>query len=218
MIEVLYEDNHLIAVNKKAGDIVQKDKTNDTPLSDLVKSYLKEKYKKQGNVFLGTIHRIDRPTLGIVLFAKTSKSLARMNELFRDGMVKKTYWAIVENCPPSNEGLLENLLQKNEKQNKSYISKSGKEAKLHYILLKKLNNYFLLEIVPKTGRHHQIRTQLSHIGCPIKGDIKYGAKRTNHDGSINLLARNIEFIHPISGQKIKIKAPIPNDTIWQSCV
>ena len=182
MLDVLYEDNHLIAVNKKSGDIVQGDKTGDTPLSDFVKAYIKKKYNKAGDVFLGTIHRLDRPTSGIVLYARTSKALSRMNEQFREKKVQKTYWAVVDKAPPNTSGTLDNHLQKNQKQNKSYVTKTdgGKQAVLDFTLIKKLGNFFLLEIKPKTGRHHQIRVQLAHIGCVIKGDLKYGARRSNN--------------------------------------
>lgn len=219
MLEVLYEDNHLIAVNKKSGDIVQGDKTGDTPLSEFVKKYIKEKYNKPGEVFLGTIHRLDRPTSGIVLYARTSKALTRMNKQFREKEVKKTYWAIVENAPPKINGTLKNNLQKNQQQNKSYIikNKKGKHAVLKYTLIKKLDNFFLLELKPKTGRHHQIRVQLANIGCVIKGDLKYGAKRSNKDASIHLLAKNLKFIHPVRKEPISITAPTPQDNIWAAC-
>ena len=219
MIEVLYEDNHLIAVNKKSGDIVQGDKTGDTPLSDLVKAYIKKKYNKPGEVFLGTIHRLDRPTSGIVLYARTSKSLSRMNEQFRNKEVQKTYWAVVDNLPTNNFGTLEHYLQKNQKQNKSYVTKnkSGKHAVLDYKLLKKLDNFYLLEIKPQTGRHHQIRVQLANMGCIIKGDLKYGAKRSNKDASIHLLAQKLEFIHPVKKESITILAPVPKDSVWDAC-
>jgi 23S rRNA pseudouridine1911/1915/1917 synthase len=219
MIEVLYEDNHLIAVNKKSGDIIQGDKTGDTPLSDHVKLYIKKKYDKKGEVFLGTIHRLDRPTSGVILFARTSKALARMNEQFRKHEVKKTYWAIVEHSPAKPFGTLNNKLQKNEKKNKSFVTKTenGKNAILNYKLLKRLDNFFLLEIKPKTGRHHQIRVQLSNIGCIIKGDLKYGAKRSNKDASISLIAKNITFIHPVSKKEINITAPCPKTNIWKAC-
>ena len=219
MLEVLYEDNHIIAVNKKSGDIVQGDKTGDAPLSDFVKAYIKKKYNKPGEVFLGTIHRLDRPTSGIVLYARTSKALSRMNEQFREKQVQKTYWAVVDNSPPNTSGTLENYLQKNQKQNKSYITKneSGKHAVLDYKLLKKLDNFFHLEIRPKTGRHHQIRVQLAHIGSIIKGDLKYGAKRSNKDASIHLLAQKLEFIHPVTKENITITAPAPKESIWDAC-
>ena len=219
MLEVLYEDNHIIAINKKSGDIVQGDKTGDAPLSDFVKAYIKKKYNKPGEVFLGTIHRLDRPTSGVVLYARTSKALSRMNEQFREKQVQKTYWAVVDNAPANNSGTLENYLLKNQKQNKSYVTKSsdGKHAILDFKILKKLDNFFHLEIKPKTGRHHQIRVQLAHIGCIIKGDLKYGAKRSNKDASIHLLAQKLEFIHPVKKESITIVAPAPNDSIWDAC-
>ena len=219
MIEVLYEDNHLIAVNKKSGDIVQGDKTGDSPLSDFVKAYIKKKYNKPGEVFLGTIHRLDRPTSGVVLYARTSKALSRMNEQFREKQVQKTYWAVVEKTPPTEIGTLENYLQKNKKQNKSYVTKSkeGKHAILDYKLLRKLDNFFHLEIKPKTGRHHQIRVQLATIGCIIKGDLKYGAKRSNKDASIHLLAQKLEFVHPVTKEDITIVAPAPKENVWDAC-
>ena len=220
MLEVLYEDNHLIAINKKSGDIVQGDKTGDAPLSDFVKSYIKKKYNKPGEVFLGTIHRLDRPTSGVVLYARTSKALSRMNEQFREKQVQKTYWAVVDNSPPNTSGTLENYLQKNQKQNKSYVTKNegGKHALLDYKLLKKLDNFFHLEIQPKTGRHHQIRVQLAHIGSIIKGDLKYGAKRSNKDASIHLLAQKIEFTHPVTKENVSIVAPTPiKDGVW-NCI
>ena len=219
MLQVLYEDNHLIAVNKNSGDIVQQDKTGDTPLSTFVKIYIKKKYNKPGEVFLGTIHRLDRPTSGIVLFARTSKALSRMNEQFKNQKVQKTYWAIVNKMPPNNSGILKNILQKDEKKNKSYITKKleGKHATLKYKLLKKLDKYYHLEIKPKTGRHHQIRVQLANIGCVIKGDLKYGAKRSNKDASIHLLAQKLEFIHPVTQQEIIIIARPPKDSVWEAC-
>ena len=219
MLQVLYEDNHLIAVNKNSGDIVQQDKTGDTPLSTFVKEYIKKKHNKPGEVFLGTIHRLDRPTSGIVLFARTSKALRRMNEQFKNQKVQKTYWAIVNKMPPNNSGTLSNILQKDEKKNKSFITKKveGKLAILNYKLLKKLDKYYHLEIKPKTGRHHQIRVQLANIGCIIKGDLKYGAKRSNKDASIHLLAQKLEFIHPVTQQQISIIARPPKDNVWQAC-
>jgi len=218
MLDVLYEDNHLIAINKQSGDIVQGDKTGDTPLSDHVKQYIKKKYKKPGDVFLGTIHRLDRPTSGIILFARTSKALIRMNEQFRTNKVQKTYWAIVNNSPPKKSGTLHNYLKKNQRNNKSYITKDdGKNAILHYQIIKKLDNYYLLKIKPETGRHHQIRVQLANIGCNIKGDLKYGAERSNKNASIHLLAREIEFIHPVKNEKIQITAPAPKDSLWDNC-
>lgn len=217
MLEVLYEDNHLIAINKKSGDIVQSDKTGDTPLSDFVKAYIKKKYNKPGEVFLGTIHRLDRPTAGIVLYARTSKALSRMNQQFRNKEVKKTYLAIVNNLPPEKEGTLNNYLKKNKKQNKSYITKNsdGKHAALRYKIKKKLDNYYLLEIKPETGRHHQIRVQLSNIGCIIKGDLKYGSKRSNKDASIDLLAHKLQFFHPVKKHLITVISPLPKKPIWQ---
>ena len=219
MLEVLYEDNHIIAINKKSGDIVQADKTGDAPLSDFVKAYIKKKYNKPGEVFLGTIHRLDRPTSGVVLYARTSKALTRMNEQFREKQVQKTYWAVVDNAPPNTSGTLENYLLKNQKQNKSYVTKGsdGKHAILDFKMLKKLDNFFHLEIKPKTGRHHQIRVQLAHIGCIIKGDLKYGAKRSNKDASIHLLAQKLEFIHPVKKESITIVAPAPKDSVWDAC-
>tara|TARA_B100000767_G_scaffold13979_1_gene13431 strand:- start:815 stop:1474 length:660 start_codon:yes stop_codon:yes gene_type:complete len=219
MLEVLYEDNHIIAINKKSGDIVQGDKTGDEPLSNFVKAYIKKKYNKPGEVFLGTIHRLDRPTSGVVLYARTSKALTRMNEQFREKQVQKTYWAVVENAPAKTSGTLENYLLKNQKQNKSYITKGsdGKHAILDFKILKELDNFFHLEIKPKTGRHHQIRVQLANIGCIIKGDLKYGAKRSNKDASIHLLAQKLEFIHPVKKESITIVAPAPKDSIWDAC-
>ena len=219
MLEVLYEDNHLIAINKKSGDIVQGDKTGDAPLSDYVKAYIKKKYNKAGEVFLGTIHRLDRPTSGVVLYARTSKALSRMNEQFREKKVQKTYWAIVDSVPVNDSGTLENYLQKNQKQNKSYVTKEtdSKHAILDFKLLKKLDNFYHLEIKPKTGRHHQIRVQLAHIGCIIKGDLKYGAKRSNKDASIHLLAQKLEFLHPVKKEPITIVAPTPKDSVWDAC-
>ena len=219
MLEVLYEDNHIIAINKKSGDIVQGDKTGDAPLSDFVKAYIKKKYNKPGEVFLGTIHRLDRPTSGVVLYARTSKALSRMNEQFREKQVQKTYWAVVDSAPANDSGTLENYLLKNQKQNKSYVTKGsdGKHAILDFKILKKLDNFFHLEIKPKTGRHHQIRVQLAHIGCIIKGDLKYGAKRSNKDASIHLLAQKLEFLHPVKKESITIVAPAPKDSIWDAC-
>lgn len=218
-VEVLYEDNHLIAVNKRSGDITQGDKTGDEPLPEKVKRWLKVKYDKPGNVFCGVIHRLDRPTSGIVVFAKTSKGLSRMNALFQKKEVQKTYWAIVENVPAVEQGTLVNDLKKNEKRNKSGVVKKGtsgaKRAELNYNLTAKSDRYSLLEIDPKTGRHHQIRTQLAHIGSTIKGDLKYGAKRSNKDGSISLHARSISFVHPVKKERVRITAPVPNDNLWQ---
>lgn len=218
-MDVIYEDNHLIAINKNCHEIVQGDKTGDRPLSETLKIYLKEKYAKPGNVFVGVTHRLDRPVTGVVLFAKTSKALARMNKLFHDSDVQKTYWAIVKNAPPESEGTLTHWLVRNEKQNKSYASDSEKpdtkKAVLHYRLKMQSDNYYLLEIDLLTGRHHQIRCQLAHIGCPIKGDLKYGAKRSNPDGGISLHARCIAFTHPVSHKPTKIIAPAPEDPLWE---
>ena len=220
-LEVLFEDNHIIIVNKKAGDITQGDKTGDKPLSDVVKEYVKEKYNKPGSVFIGTVHRLDRPTSGIVIFARTSKALERLNKMLRDKTINKTYWAIVKNAPKKDNDTLINFLKKDTKKNKSFVYKKeisgSKEATLHYKTIKKLDNYFLLEINLETGRHHQIRTQLSFIGSPIKGDLKYGFNRSNKDGSISLHARKIEFIHPVLKENISILAPTPTDLIWNAC-
>ena len=217
-LHVLYEDNHLIAVNKKSGDITQGDKTGDTPLSEIVKDFLKKKYDKPGNVYLGTIHRIDRPTTGVIIYAKTSKALSRMNEKFRNNEISKKYWAIVKNKLPKQSDILENYLSKNNKKNKSFVTKEkdGKYSKLNYKIIKSLDNYHLYEIKPDTGRHHQIRVQLSNIGSPIKGDLKYGAKRSNKDASICLHAREIVFEHPVTKEELKITAPAPQNTIWNS--
>ena len=217
MNRIIYEDNHLIAVTKRSGEIVQGDKTGDKPLSEEIKSYLKTKYKKPGNVFLGTIHRLDRPTSGIVLFAKTSKSLSRMNELFKNKKVQKTYYAITEDMPNKEKGVIISLLKKNQKQNKSYITKSddGKKSELEYDLIEKLQNYFLIRVKPKTGRHHQIRVQLSSIGCKIKGDVKYGAKRANKDKSICLHSYSISFVHPVKNELINLKCDFPKNDIWK---
>ena len=217
---VLYEDNHIIAVNKTCSEIVQGDKTGDTPLSETVKAYIKAKYNKPGEVFLGVTHRLDRPTSGVVLFARTSKALARLNAMFQSHeQIRKTYWAIVQGVPKQPEARLENWLTRNEQQNKSYIAKPGskdaKQAILFYRILAKGEHYTLLEVNLETGRHHQIRCQLAAIGCPVKGDLKYGAKRSNPDGGICLHARKIEFIHPVSKQPICITAPIPEDSLWQ---
>jgi len=220
-LEVLYEDNHIIIVNKRAGDIVQGDKTGDQPLSEVVKEYLKEKYSKPGNVYLGVVHRLDRPTTGIVVFSKTSKALPRLNKLFSDKDAKKTYWAIVKNPPPTSQDTLMHWLKKNPKNNKSYAHvkevDSSKKAILHYQLLKSLDNYYLLEVELETGRHHQIRVQLASIGCPIKGDLKYGFDRSNKDASIHLHARQLQFVHPVSNENINVIAPLPNDPVWDVC-
>ncbi|WP_242158330.1 RluA family pseudouridine synthase [Aestuariivivens sediminis] len=219
---VLYEDNHIIVVNKRAGDIVQGDKTGDTPLSEIVKAYIKNKYNKPGNVYLGVVHRLDRPTTGLVIFAKTSKVLPRLNKLFLSKDIYKTYWAVVKSKPPKPEDTLIHWLKKNPKNNKSiaYLNeiKDSKKAILHYHIKKQLDNYYLLEINLETGRHHQIRSQLSSIGCPIKGDLKYGFDRSNKDASIHLHARSIEFIHPVKNIPIKVMAPLPIDPVWDACV
>lgn len=217
---VLYEDNHIIIVNKTTSEIVQGDKTGDTPLSETVAAWLKKKYDKPGNAFVGVTHRLDRPVSGIVVFAKTSKALSRLNEMFRNGEIKKSYWAIVKNTPPIKEETLQHYLVRNEKQNKSYAyttpQKNAKQATLHYKLIARSEHYNLLEIDLKTGRHHQIRCQLAAIGCPIKGDLKYGAQRSNKDGGISLHARKITFIHPVSKKTIEITAPVPDNTLWQT--
>lgn len=217
-LEILYEDNHLIAVNKKPSDIIQGDKTGDEPLSDEVKHYLKEKYGKPGNVFCGVIHRIDRPVSGVVLFARTSKALARMNEMFRSKEVKKTYWTVVKNKPVPESGNLVHYLKKNQQRNISYAfdkeTAKARKAELSYKLLASSENYHLLEVIPFTGRHHQIRVQLSAIGCPIKGDVKYGFKRPNEDASIHLHARKIEFIHPVKKEPVVITANPPDEVLW----
>ncbi len=217
---VVYEDNHIIIVNKTASEIVQGDKTGDVPLSETVKQYLKEKYHKPGNVFIGVTHRLDRPVSGLVVFAKTSKALSRLNEMFKNSEVKKTYWAIVKQTPAETEGELVNYLVRNEKQNKSYAydtEKPGsKKAILHYRLIARSDNYCLLEVDLKTGRHHQIRCQLAKMGCPIKGDLKYGFPRSNPDGSICLHARHVRFVHPVSKELIDVVAPVPSDNLWRS--
>lgn len=219
-MEVIYEDNHIIIVNKSTSEIVQGDKTGDKPLSEIVKEWLKEKYNKPGNVFVGVTHRLDRPVSGIVVFAKTSKALTRLNEMFRNGDIKKTYWAIAKNEPKNPEGELQHWLVRNEKQNKSYAydmeKPNSKLAILHYKLLAKSDRYNLLEVDLKTGRHHQIRCQLAKMGCVIKGDLKYGADRSNPDGGISLHARRVCFIHPVSKEEIVVEAPVPNDNLWKS--
>ena len=227
-MQVLYEDNHIIAVSKTCHEIVQGDKTGDTPLSEMVKAYIKEKYQKPGEVFLGVTHRLDRPTTGVVLFARTSKALTRLNAMFQSHeLIRKTYWAIVEKAEngkvkgENDEAIrLENYLWRNEKQNKSFVVKAGikdaKRAVLSYRAIAQSDRYTLLEINLETGRHHQIRCQLSAIGLPIKGDLKYGAKRSNPDGGISLHARKIEFVHPVSKLPISITAPVPEDTLWKA--
>ncbi len=220
-LQVLYEDNHLLIVNKRPGDIVQGDKTGDIPLSEIAKQYIAHKYEKPGAVFLGVVHRLDRPTSGIIVFARTSKALSRLNAVFSERQAQKTYWAIVKQSPPKQEDHLVHFLKRNPKQNKSYAHEKevseSKRAVLNYKILKKLDRYYLLEIDLETGRHHQIRSQLSHIGSPIKGDLKYGFDRSNRDGSIHLHARKLEFIHPVKKEKITIVAPPPNDAIWNAC-
>jgi len=219
MPELLFEDNHIIAVNKKSGQIVQGDKTGDVPLSEIVKQYIKVKYNKPGDVFIGVPHRLDRPVSGVVLFARTSKSLTRLNEIFKSKDAKKTYYAICSEQPPKESDRLINYILRNTKQNKSYISdqqtENTKQAILDYKLVAKSEKYSLLEINLLTGRHHQIRCQLANIGCPIRGDLKYGYKRSNENGGINLHAAEIEFIHPVRKEKIVIKAPFPDEKIWK---
>ncbi len=220
-LQVLYEDNHIIVVNKRAGDIVQGDKTGDKPLSDVVKDFIKDKYDKPGEVYLGVVHRLDRPTSGIVLFAKTSKALPRLNKLFAEKKAKKTYWALVKNEPPKSQDKLVNWLKKNPKNNKSTVYatevEGSKKAILHYKVIKTLDNFFLLEIDLETGRHHQIRAQLAAIGCPIKGDLKYGFDRSNKDASISLHARTLQFMHPVKKEDISITASLPKDALWDVC-
>lgn len=217
---VLYEDNHIIIVNKTTSEIVQGDKTGDKPLSETVKEWIKEKYNKPGNVFCGVTHRLDRPVSGIVVFAKTSKALPRLNKMFQDKDIKKTYWAISKNAPKEPIGTLTDYLVRNEKQNKSYAydveKPNSKKAILHYKLIAKSDKYNLLEIDLETGRHHQIRCQLAKIGCVIKGDLKYGADRSNPDGGISLHARSISFIHPVSEKLIEVTAPVPEDNLWKA--
>lgn len=219
-MNVIYEDNHIILVNKASSEIVQGDKTGDTPLSETVKQYIKEKYHKPGNVFLGVTHRLDRPVSGLVLFARTSKALSRLNEMFKTKEIKKTYWAIVKNQPPAPAGELVHWLVRNEKQNKSYAYdrevKDSKKAILDYKVIGRSERYYLLEINLQTGRHHQIRCQLAKMGCPIKGDLKYGAQRSNPDGSICLHARRIKFVHPVSKEKMSFEAPVPDSALWKS--
>lgn len=219
-LQILHEDNHIIVVNKRVGDIVQGDKTGDKPLSEVVKEYIKEKYNKPGDVYLGVVHRLDRPTTGIVVFAKTSKALERLNTMFSKRETQKTYWAIVKNNPPKTYDTLVHFLKRNPKNNtsKAHIKEvpDSKKASLEYSVFKTLDNYFALEINLHTGRHHQIRAQLSAIGCPIKGDLKYGFDRSNPDGGIHLHARQLVFVHPVSKEEINIIAPTPNDVIWNN--
>lgn len=222
-LEVLYEDNHIIAVNKRSSDIVQGDKTGDTPLNEIVKQYIKIKYKKPGDVYLGTIHRIDRPVSGVVLFAKTSKALERLNKMFKEKTIQKTYWAIVKNKPEMKEAHIIHYLKKNEKNNKSSAftkeKDDAKKSELKYKVIHEFDNFFLLEITPFTGRHHQIRVQLSAINCPIKGDLKYGFNRSNKDASICLHAQKIEFIHPVKKESLTIIAnPNTADNLWNEAI
>jgi 23S rRNA pseudouridine1911/1915/1917 synthase len=222
MLEVLYEDNHIIAVNKRPSDIVQGDKTGDTPLSDFVKKYVKEKYNKPGEVFIGTVHRIDRPVSGIVLFARTSKALTRLNQMFQTKEIRKTYWAVVKNKPSRPSGSLVHFLKKNEAKNMSRAYDKEQEgalrSELEYEVIASSDNYHLLEVRPLTGRHHQIRVQLAAMGCPIKGDLKYGFDRSNKDASIHLHARKVEFVHPVKKEVLTIIAPPPNEVLWNEFV
>lgn len=217
-MKVVYEDNHIIIVNKCSGEIVQGDKTGDKPLSETVKEYIKQKYNKPGNVFLGVVHRLDRPVSGLVVFAKTSKALSRLNDMFRTGDVHKTYWAVVKRRDIAMEGTLTDWLTRNERQNKSYAHErevpGAKKAVLKYKVRAVADNYMLIEVTLLTGRHHQIRCQLAHMGCPIKGDLKYGAPRSNPDGSISLLSRRVEFVHPVSKETIVAYADVPDDRLW----
>lgn len=219
-MKLVYEDNHLIIVFKESGEIVQGDKTGDEPLSEAVKRYIKEKYQKPGNVFIGVVHRLDRPVSGLVVFAKTSKALSRLNMMFRNGDVHKTYWAIVKDAPMHEEGTLENWIVRNEQQNKSYAYDhevpNSKKAVLKYHVISCSEHYCLLEVNLLTGRHHQIRCQLAHIGCPIKGDLKYGFPRSNPDGGISLLSRRVEFVHPVSKETISAVSPLPADALWKA--
>lgn len=218
-MKVVYEDNHVIIVHKESGEIVQGDKTGDKPLSETVKDYIRDKFHKPGNVFLGVVHRLDRPVAGLVVFARTSKALSRLNEMFRNGEVHKTYWAITKNAPAEPEGTLVNWIVRNEKQNKSYVYDkevpNAKRAELKYRVIAHTENYHLIEVNLLTGRHHQIRCQLAHMGCVIKGDLKYGAPRSNADGSISLLSHEVTFIHPVSKMEIKAESLIPDDRLWR---
>lgn len=218
-MKVVYEDNHLIIVYKESGEIVQGDKTGDTPLSETVKAYIKDKCHKPGAVFLGVVHRLDRPVSGLVIFARTSKALARLNDMFRRGDIHKTYWAITPNAPPVEQDTLTGWLRRNERQNKSYVYDkevpNSKKVILNYQLKSRSDRYCLIEVELLTGRHHQIRAQLSHMGCPIKGDLKYGARRSNPDGSISLLSCKVEFVHPVSKKNIILNSPIPDDKLWR---
>lgn len=219
-MQVVYEDNHIIIVYKQSGEIVQGDKTGDKPLSDTVKQWIKARYNKPGNVFLGVVHRLDRPVAGLVMFGKTSKATSRLNAMFREGQVHKTYWAIVSGTPKADEATLDNWLVRNEKQNKSYAYDhevpNSKHALLRYKVIARSDNYTLLAVDLLTGRHHQIRCQLAHAGMPIKGDLKYGARRSNPDGSISLLSHRMSFVHPVSKKTIDITSPVPNDNLWHA--
>jgi len=216
---VLYEDNHIIIVNKRSSDLVQGDSTGDESLDEMVKAYIREKYNKPGDVFLGVVHRLDRPVSGCVVYARTSKALSRLSELFRTREVKKLYWAVVSERPPAEEGVLSSYLKKNEKQNKSYVYetevKGSKQAELSYRLLARSERFYLLEIDLQTGRHHQIRAQLAAAGCPVKGDLKYGSKRSNEGGGISLHARRVSFIHPVKKTEVTVEAPLPDDKTWR---
>ncbi|MCA1741988.1 MAG: RluA family pseudouridine synthase [Bacteroidales bacterium] len=216
---VLYEDNHIIIVNKRSSDLVQGDSTGDEPLDDKVRAYIREKYSKPGDVFLGVVHRLDRPVSGCVVYARTSKALSRLSELFRTRDVRKTYWAIVSERPPAEEGTLSNYLKKNEPQNKSYVYntevKGSKLAELSYRVLARSEKYYLVEVDLQTGRHHQIRAQLAAAGCPIKGDLKYGSKRSNEGGGISLHSRRVSFVHPVKKEEISVEAPLPDDRVWK---
>jgi 23S rRNA pseudouridine1911/1915/1917 synthase len=220
-LQVLFEDNHIIVVNKRPGDIVQGDKTGDIPLSEITKQYLAKKYNKPGAVFLGVVHRLDRPTSGVIVFARTSKALPRLNTSFAERETEKTYWAVVKNHPPKEHDSLTHFLKRNPKQNKSYAHTKevpeSKKAILHYRILKKMDRYIALEIQLETGRHHQIRAQLASINCPIKGDLKYGFDRSNKDGSIHLHARKLSFIHPVKKEEMTVIAPPPQDVLWINC-
>ena len=219
-LQILHEDNHIIVINKRVGDIVQGDKTGDKPLSEVVKEYIKDKYDKPGDVYLGVVHRLDRPTTGIIVFAKTSKALTRLNESFKNRETQKTYWAIVKNLPPKENDTLIHFLKRNPKNNTSKAHTKevpeSKKASLEYTIIKKLDNYFALEINLHTGRHHQIRAQLTAIGCPIKGDLKYGFDRSNPDGGIHLHARKLVLSHPVTKEILTFEAPVPNDVIWKA--
>jgi 23S rRNA pseudouridine1911/1915/1917 synthase len=217
-MEILYEDNHLIAVNKQVADIVQRDKTGDQALEDLIKAYIKQKYQKPGEVFLGVTHRIDRPVSGVVLFARTSKALERINLMFQEKQVEKIYWAIVKEKPPQNEATLVHFIKRDQEKNKSYAYDKevpgSKQAITRYKLLGASDNFFLLEVTIETGRHHQIRCQLAKIGCPIRGDLKYGFARSNPDGGISLHAKSIRLSHPVKNEELRIEAPLPNESLW----